>query len=156
VSRTATEVAVVVLIVGAVAAGVLYSVVGDIDQNANRANATATEADTAAAVAVLATVKLRKTEMQFCKRLQRVRDSENRNGAIIYLILSRIAKSPARMTVAQRTRYRVLASLPLYHPRTDCQRAVDDPEYVPPAPRPYADEPYWRAQLALRRGRRGR
>ena len=152
-TRSAIEVAVIVLVVGVIGFFVIDGMVSEIESTATTANATAAEADRAAAVAVLATVKLRKTEMQFCKRVQRVRDSENRNGAIIYLILSRIARSPARMPVAQRTRYRVLASLPLYHPRTDCQRAVDDSSYVPPAPRPFADEPYWRAQLALKRGR---
>lgn len=144
----------IVLILGLVGYFVIDGIVGEAARTARTANTTAAEADRAAAVAVLATVNLRKTEMQFCKRLQRVRDSENRNGAIIYLILSRIAKSPARMAVRQRTRYRVLASLPLYHPRTNCRRAVDDPDYVPPAPRPYAQEPYWRAQLALKRGKR--
>lgn len=153
ITRTAFEVAAVVLVVGAVLVGVLYTVVGSIDDTADSAAQTAREADVAADAAVLATVRLRNTELRFCQRLQRVRDSENRLGAIIYLVAARAARSRTRMPVAQRTRWRVLARLPLYHPRTNCERAVDDPKYTPPAPRPFADEPYWRAQLALKRGR---
>jgi hypothetical protein len=154
ITRTAFEVAAVVLVVGAVLVAVLYSVVGSIDDTADSASRTAREADAAAATAVLATVRLRATELRFCQRLQRVRDSENRLGAIVYLVMSRVARSRTRMPVAQRTRYRVLARLPLYHPRTNCKRAVDDPKYTPSAPRPFADVPYWRVQLALKRGRR--
>lgn len=150
----------VVLLIGAVGVGVLYWVVDGIDATAQHADEIAAEArvaarraEDAAAIAVLNNVRIDKAALAACRRAERVKDGLNRKGAIIYLVLSRAAKGSGRVTVQARKSYRSLARLPLFHPRTDCDRAATDPDYVEDPAVPFAELPHWKVRQALRQGR---
>ena len=149
-----------VLVVGALGVWVLHWVVGDIDRTARHADEIAQEAqraarraEDAAAIAVLNNIRIDKAALAACKLDVDGTDASNRNGAIIYLVLSRAAGAPGRASPATRRSFRSLARLPLFQSRFDCDRAAGDPEYSPPAPRPFAELPHWKVRQALRQGR---
>lgn len=98
-----------ILLVGGTAVFVLSRVIGRIQAN---------------------TARIDRAERAFCKRIQRLRDSDNRNGAIIYVVLVL-----SRGSSAKNVR---LGNLPQYQPPTSCRRALRMPEtYRPPDPIPF-------------------
>ena len=153
-------VAVAACVAGALGVIVLNGVLGGMNDTAEHADQIAAEArvaarraEDAAAIAVLNNIRIDRAALAACKRAVRGVDASNRNGAIIYLVLSRTARSPGRVSVGARKSYRALAQLPLFQARVDCDKAATDPEYDAPAPRPFADLPHWKVRQALRQGR---
>lgn len=141
--------------VAALGVFVLLKVLERIDSRASATQAArvARRADRAAALAVLNSTRLGKAAFAACKRSQQAIDASNRNGAIIYLVLSRRARARGRVPVQTRVRARALAALPVFQSRVDCERAAADPSYELPTPRPFADLPHWKVRQALRQGR---
>lgn len=152
--------ATVVLLVGVVGVLILNGVLGGIaataaraDRIAERASVAARRAEDAAAIAVLNNIRIEKAALAACKRAVAGTDASNRNGAIIYLVLSRTARSTGRVSPAARKSYRSLAALPLFQSRVDCAKAATDPEYEAPTPRPFVELPHFKVRQALRQGR---
>lgn len=136
--------------------GVLNGIAGQAqraDRIAERASVAADRAEDAAAIAVLNNIRIERAALAACKRAVAGVDASNRNGSIIYLVLSRTARSTGRVSPAARKSYRSLAGLPLFQSRVDCDKAATDPQYKAPVPRPFAELPHWKVRQALRQGR---
>ena len=152
-NRSAVIFASVLFVCGIAGVWVLAGVLDGISDAADRADAVAHRADVAADTATAAAVRAERVSLAACKRDRVATDAANRNGAIIYLVLRAASRSPGRMPVRIRTRYKIYSQLPLFRPRPDCDKARADPSYEPPAPQPFSDLPYWKVQQALKRGR---
>jgi hypothetical protein len=100
------------------------------------AGAVAYQANTNAKIHA-ANVRLERSEIRACERLQTQRERANVSDARQYLLSVAIAQAP-RASAMVRDEYAGLSRTATYDPPTDCDAAVGDPAgYVRPASVPY-------------------